>query len=91
MHDAAGVFLYRDASLAPLLDMSRRFKAVMDVLDAMIRSGISLSRSVELTAQWDKILALGPSHPVTLDDLSFDRGMGVGAFFSCCLWCSSSS
>ena len=56
-------------------------KAVMDVLDAVIRSGISLSRSVELTAQWDKILALGPLHPVALDDLSFDRGMGVGAFF----------
>ena len=83
VHDAACVFLYRDASLAPLLDMRRRFKAVMDVLDAMIRSGISLSRSVELTAQLDKILALGPLHLVTLAvlDLSFDRGMGVGAFF----------
>ena len=53
-HDAADVFLYRDSSFAPLLDMRRRFKAVMDVLGAMIRSGISLSRSVELTAQWDK-------------------------------------
>ena len=31
-HDAADVFLYRDSSIAPLLDMSRRFKAVMDVL-----------------------------------------------------------
>ena len=38
-HDAADVFLYRDSSVAPLLDMRRRFKAVMDVLDAMIRSG----------------------------------------------------
>ena len=38
--DAADVFLYRDSSIAPLLDMRRRFKAVMDVLDAMIRSGI---------------------------------------------------
>ena len=73
--------MYRNASLAPLLDMRRRFKAVMDVLDAMIRSGISLSWSVELTAQWDKIIAIGPLHPVTLDDSSFDRGMGVGAFF----------
>ena len=50
VHDAADVFLYRNASLAPLLDIRRKFKAVMDVLDAMIRSGISLSRSVELTA-----------------------------------------
>ena len=42
-HDAAGVFLYRDPSLGPLLDMRRRFKAVMDVLDALIRSGIYFS------------------------------------------------
>ena len=33
-----------DSSVAPLLDMRRRFKAVVDVLGAMIRSGISLSR-----------------------------------------------
>ena len=81
VHDAADVFLYRDASLALLLDMRRRFKAVMDVLGAMIHSGIFLSRSVELTAQWSKILALGPLHPVTIDDLSFDQGMGIGASF----------
>ena len=80
-HDAADVFLCRDASLAPLLDMRRRFKAVMDVLGAMIRSGISLSRSVELTSQWDRILALGPLYNVTSDDLSVNRGMGIGAFY----------
>ena len=79
--DAADVFLYRDLSVAPLLDMRRRFKVVMDLLDAMIRYGVSLSRSVELTAQWDQILALGPMYPVTLDDLSVDRGLGIGA---CC-------
>ena len=53
----------------------------MDVLGAMIRYGVSLCRSVELTAQWDQILALGPMYPVTLDDLSFDRDLGIGAFF----------
>ena len=30
--DAADVFLYRDSSVAPLLDMRRWFKAVVDVL-----------------------------------------------------------
>ena len=79
-HDAADVFLYRDYSIAPLLDMRRRFKAVLDVLGSMIRSGVSLSRSAELTAQWDRILALGPLCPVTLDDLSLGWGMGIGAF-----------
>ena len=38
-------------------------------------------RSVELTAQWDRVLALGPMYPVTLDDLSLDRAWGIGAFF----------
>ena len=77
--DAADVFLYCDSSVAPLLDMRRRFKAVMDVLVSMIRYGVSLSRSVELTAQWDQILSLGPMYPVTLDDLSFDRDLGIGS------------
>ena len=80
-HDAADVFLYRDSSIAPLLDVRRRFKAVMDVLDAMIRYGVSLSRSVELAAQWDRILAAGPLYPVTLVVLSVVRGMGIGAFY----------
>ena len=79
--DASDVFLYLDSSVAPLLDMRRRFRAVMDLLGAMIRSGVSLSRSVELTAQWDQILALGPMYPVTLDDLTFDRALGIGACF----------
>ena len=58
-HDAADVFLYRDSSVVPLLDLRRRLKAVMDLLDAMIRYGVSLSRSVELSAQWDRIIVLG--------------------------------
>ena len=58
--DAADVFLYRDSSIAPLLDMRRRFNAVMDVLGAMVWYGVSLARSVELTAQWVRILAVGP-------------------------------
>ena len=52
----------------------------MDVLEAMIRYGVSVSRSVELTAQWDTILAAGPSYPVTLDDLIAVRGLGIGDF-----------
>ena len=79
--DAADVFLYRDLSVAPLLNLRRRFKVVMDLLGAMIRSGVSLSRSVELTIQWNQIVALGPVFPVTLDDLSLDRALDIGAFF----------
>ena len=42
-HDAADVFCIVTLLLLPLLDVRRTFKAVMDVLDAMIRCGISLS------------------------------------------------
>ena len=34
--DAADIFLCRDSAIAPLLDMRRRFNAVMHVLDSMI-------------------------------------------------------
>ena len=45
--NADDVFLYRDSSIVPLLHMRRRFKAVMNVLAAMIQYGVSLARSVE--------------------------------------------
>ena len=61
--------------------MRRRFKAVMELLDAMIRCGVSLSRSLELSAQWDRILAIGPLYPVTLADLQGVRGVGLGDFY----------
>ena len=79
-HDAADVISNRDSSVALLLDMRRRFKAVMAVLDAMIRQGASLSRSVELPVRWDEILAAGPLHPVTLDDLHAVEGSGLCVF-----------
>ena len=41
---------------------------------------VSLSRSLELTAQWDRILAAGPLYLVTIDDLSAVRGLGIGDF-----------
>ena len=80
-HDAADVFLYRDSSIAPLLDMRRRFTAVMELVDAMIRCGVSLSRSIELSTQWDRILIIGPLFLVTLDDLQIVRGVGLGDFY----------
>ena len=71
-------FMYWDSSAAPLLDLGRRVKAVMDVLDAMIRDGISLSRSVELTAQWDEILRVGPVALVAWEDFELARSGGLG-------------
>ena len=63
--DDAGVFLYRDSSTAPLLDMRRRFSAVF---------------RVELASQWYKVSAIGPSYPITRCDLVAVRGLGIGEF-----------
>ena len=66
--------------LLPCLICGVGLRRFMGVLDAMIRCGISLARSVELTAQWDRVLAAGPLYLVTLDDLDAVRGLGLGDF-----------
>ena len=47
----------------------------MDALGAMIRYGVSLARSVELTNQWERILAVRPLYLVTLDDFECSSGI----------------
>ena len=79
-HDAGGVFMCRDSSIAPVLDLRRWLKAVLDVLDSMVRNGVSLARSVELSVQWDRILRAGPVHLVTLDDFHAVAGAGLVTF-----------
>ena len=77
-HEGGDVFMCRDSSAAPLLDLRRRFKAVMDVPDAMIRDWFSLARTVELVAQWDEILRVGVVNPVTLEDFQLAGSGGLG-------------
>ena len=57
--EGSDVFVYHDACTALLLDLRRRLKAVGDVRHAMIRDGITLARSLQLTAQWDGLFGLG--------------------------------
>ena len=64
--------------MAPLLNLRRWLKAVMDALGAMIRDGVSLARSVELTVQKDAILGVGPIGPVTREDFQLAGNGGVG-------------
>ena len=73
--------MYRDSNTAPLLDTRRRFKAVLDVLDSMISHGVTLSRSIDLAAQWGKILSVGPLYPVVFHDLhAVEFFFGLGDF-----------
>ena len=80
VRDAADVFLYSDSSIAPLLDMRRRFRAFISVLDSVISHFVTLSRSVELTAQCGRILSLKPLYPIVLDDPRSVEGFGLGDF-----------
>ena len=77
------VFRYHDASTAVLLNLRRRFKAVVDVLRAVIRDGVTLARSLKLTDQWDGILRIGPVFPITLQDFDMWLGMLVLEFGGC--------
>ena len=77
-HEGRDVFMYRVSSAAPLFDLRRRFKAVMDVLDAMIRDWFSLARTVELVAQWDEILRIRAVSPVTVEDFQLAGSGGLG-------------
>ena len=76
--EGSDVFMYHDASTAVLLDLRRRFKAVVDVLRAVIRDGVTLARSLDFTVQWDGILRIGPVFPTTLQDLDMARNGGLG-------------
>ena len=78
MVTALTLLMYRDSSAALLLDLRRGIKAVMDMLDASIRDGFSLARSVELAAQWDEILRVGPVSPIALEDFHLAKSGGLG-------------
>ena len=72
------VSLYRDSSAIPVLDLRRKLKAVLNLLDAIIRCGASLTRDVELSHLWDCIFSLGPLGSVGVEDYVAARTCGVG-------------
>ena len=72
----ADVFLYRYSSVAPLLNMRRRLKAVMDVFDDMVRYGIGRTY-----CSVGQDLGFWSLYPVTHDDLDVVRGLGIGGFY----------
>ena len=72
------VSLYRDSSAAPVLDLRRKLKAILDLLDAIIRCGASFTRAVELLHLWDCVMRLGPLGSVRVEEYIAARTCGVG-------------
>ena len=62
------------------MDLRRRFKAVLDVLDGVTGSAVSLSRSIELTVHWRCILRIGPICTVAQCGFQPLVGRGLGEF-----------
>ena len=78
--DGAQVDLYKDSSIASLIDLRRRLRSVLDVVAAMNRSGYSLARGLELTRQWGKVLRCGPLGTVTEERLLKVSGLRLTGF-----------
>ena len=83
--DGAQVDLYRDSSIASLIDLRRRLRALLDVSGSIRSSGFSVGRGLELTRQWHKVVRAGPQGTVTRDHLDavarldlFGMGDAVG-------------
>ena len=75
--DVLDVSLYRDSSAAPVLDLRRNLKAILDLLDSIIRWGASLVRDVQLMHLWDSVVRLGSLGSVHLDEYAAARICGV--------------
>ena len=67
-----------DSSAALVLDLRRKLKAVLNLLDAIVRCGASLTRDVELSHLWDCIVSLGSMGSVSVEDYDAARTCGVG-------------
>ena len=72
--------MYRDSSIAPLLDLRRRVKILVDVLGNLIRGGFTLARSLEPSPHCNCTLRAGPVHPTSAEDLLRGQGGGPGWF-----------
>ena len=62
------------------MDLWRRFKAVLDVLDGVTGTDVSLSRSLELAVHWRCVLRVGPICTVAQCDFQSLVGAGLGEF-----------
>ena len=77
------LFTHKVRSVAGLITQRRRLRSVLEVLDGIARNGMSLSRSLELEAQWGAVLAVGPQDPLCRADLAIDPDMGLLVFGAC--------
>ena len=76
--DVGDVSLYRDSSAAPVLDLRRNLRAILDLLGSIIKWGALLARDVQLFHLWDSVVRLGSLGSVHVQEYEAARICGVG-------------
>ena len=71
--DLAGQCVF---SLAPVLRLRRRLKICIDISGAILMRGFTVARSLELTRQWEKVLADCPADPFSVFEFLGSGGLG---------------
>ena len=77
--DGQAVHLFKDASVSRVIILRRRLGCVLSFLDGIFRNGLSLSRDLELGAQWDAIVSAGPCGPLCSADLAVSPAVGLSS------------
>ena len=78
--DGQAVHLFKDSSVSRVIVLRRRLGCVISVLDGIFWNGLTLSRDLELTAQWDAIVSAGPCGPLCGANFAVSPGVGLSSF-----------
>ena len=68
--DGQAVHLFKDSSVSRVIIIRRRLGCVLSVLDGISKYGLTLSRDLELSVQWDAIVSAGPCGPLCRANLA---------------------
>ena len=78
--DGQAVHLFKDSSVSRVIVLRRRLRCVLSVLDGIYRGGLTLSRDLELSAQWDAVVSAGPCGPLCRAYLDVSPAVGLSSF-----------
>ena len=78
--DGQAVHLFKDSSVSRVIILRRRLGCVLSVLDGIFRDGLTLSRDLELSAQWGAIVSAGPCGPLCGANLAVSPAVGLSSF-----------
>ena len=78
--DGQAVHLFKDSSVSRVIILRRRLGCVLSVLDGIYRNGLTLSRDLELSAQWDAVVSAGPCGPLCRANLAVSPAVGLSSF-----------